>query len=180
MAELITVNLDGIGLVTDQQKVDAINKLVAEKATLSADLKTMNDAKTIAEAEAAVFKATIAARDKTITDLKAAQKDSSLIDEAIAEKEAAISGATKILGKAFDGKGKSAAQIKAEVVLLKIPNTAKDKSADYFAAAFDALASQAKPSDKLADAMRGGVQSPTGGAADKYKELNVNKKGALQ
>jgi uncharacterized protein len=168
-----TVLVDGIHLVGSDQMIAAINKLQGEKTAITADcvrLSTSNDANL---AKIAALEATIKTRDAKITELTTAAKDESFVEGAINARLAAIDGAVKITGKAFDGKGETTPAIKSSVVKSVLGDTAKDYTAEQIAVAFDTLLTTAKPKDKLADAVRGRA-AVDGKQINKYDALNVN------
>ena len=115
--QLRTVMVDGISIQVTDQGAQAIEKLNGEKAKLLADnLKLVGDHNTV-----------IVAKDEEIGSLKAqlkqAQDAASNIDALIADRMTLVDTASKVID-GFKPEGKSALDIKKEVVVAKLGDEA--------------------------------------------------------
>lgn len=127
-----------------------------------------------AETKVGEMTAQIAAKDGEIAGLNAKLKDAEVTPaklQQLAEQRAAVLGdAQKIIGQAFDGTGKTEAEIRRAAVAHKLGDAAKDMSDDAITGAFRALVPTVA-ADGLRDVIKDGVQTHGGTAvADKAFE----------
>jgi len=173
---MTTVTIDGATFeVADQKLADAIRASNEATSKMLADVRALlNDANT----SLADMKAKQEAADKAAAEAKAAQeaaekaKPSDADIAKMAADRAALIDTAKKIDPAFEPGDKSAADIRAAVVTAKMGDAAvKDRSADYVAAMFDALAATANDSgqdDPIRNAMKGGSRNANVSPRDAY------------
>lgn len=162
--------IDGLTIEVTDQGAEAVAKLQAQLADGKAAIDKA--AKDAAEVKTAHDKA-LADKDKEITDLKAKIPTVDQLEEMF-DRRAAVIDAAKKLAPDLDPKGKSLADVRKAVVAKRLGDGAvKDRSDDYIAAQFDALATLAKDGaadpDPVRDALKGGVTT-TANDADKARQ----------
>lgn len=169
MSNLRKVVVDGLTIETTDAGAEVIAKLNAQIADGKAAIdKAVKDA---AEVKTAHDKA-LADKDKEIADLKAKIPTVDQLEEMF-DRRAAVIDAAKKLAPDLDPKGKLLADVRKAVVAKRLGDGAvKDRSDDYIAAQFDALATLAKDGaadpDPVRDALKGGVTT-TANDADKAR-----------
>lgn len=151
--------VDGLEVETTDQGATAISKLLSTVADRDSTIAALNDD----HAKALAAKDTeIATKDAKIADLEGKQLKPEQIDALVADRTSLLSKAAKLVDK-FDGAGKSAEQIKREVVAAKCGDAAtKDKSEAYIDARFDALVDGLPASDQGNDQFRDALTNTSG------------------
>jgi len=170
------MTVDGITIpVTDQaaQVIEKLQKQIGDQSTALADAKKAIDTATDA------MKTLKDQHAKEIADLKAQIPTADQLEGLLDKRAGLIDAAKKIAPTLADSfKGKSAADVRKSVVASKFGDDAvKDKSADYIAAQFDALAAIAGNgggTDPVRDAIAGGITSKLGDA-DKARTEALEK-----
>lgn len=149
---LKTVTVDGLSIEVTDQGAQAIAKLQGQLTDAQAKLAKADDdhAKALAAKDADVAKL-----QAQVDDLKAKVLGDADIDARVQQRADLVATAQKIVGAAFDHKGKSDADIRKAVVVAKFGDAAvKDKAQAYIDARFDILAEDAaKTQDPIRDAM---------------------------
>lgn len=142
------ITLDG--LQVDLSDADAVAAAISKLQDKASTAETA-----LATAQTAHDKA-LAAKDKEIDDLKSKVVDQSKIDALADEKAAVVADAKAIAGaKLGDTKGKTVSEVR-RMALDAAGIVTTDKSDDYVEARFDGL-KDAKPSDPIRDALKGGL-----------------------
>ena len=160
---LRTVMLDGISIQTTDQGAQAIEKLQAQlQAAKDGHAAVITDLqKQIADKDTQ-----LGAKDGEIKKLQDAAIKPEQIDAMIADRAELVSK-VKALDANYDAKGKSASDIRRELVTAKMgAEKIKDKSDDYVSALFDALTSgltvgTQTQRDPVRDALAHSVSVPT-------------------
>ena len=162
---------------------DASGKITSQAgqiAALSSDHQKVVGAK---DAEAATLRAALDTANGEIAGLTAKLADTASIDALIAQREATIMGARRILGDSFDPKGKSDADIRREAVVKRLGDAqVAGKSDDYVAAAFDTLTVTAPKLDPVRGVLRDGIRTtvPTTDAAAAHAEMLARMRSGWQ
>jgi hypothetical protein len=153
-----TITFDGLPLEVTDAAEAAITKLQGQ-------VKDAVTAKDAAETALATAKSehdkALAAKDAEIDDLKAKVIDQAAIDRLADAKADVVAKAKAVCG---DKLGETAGKTVAEVRRMACDAAGidvADKSDDYIEARFDALTKDAKPADKLGDAIKDGVVAKT-------------------
>lgn len=170
------MTVDGITIpVTDQaaQVIEKLQKQIGDQSTALADAKKAIDTATDA------MKTLKDQHAKELADLKAQIPTADQLEGLLDKRSGLIDAAKKISPALADSfKGKSAADVRKAVVADKLGDAAvKDKSADYIAAQFDALATIAGNgggTDPVRDAIAGGITTKVGDA-DKARTEALEK-----
>lgn len=152
------ITVDGITIAVTDQGAQVIEKLQAQLA----DGKTALDKATKATADAAAEHAKqIAAKDKELADAKALIPTVDQLEDMQAKRAAMLDVAKKLVPD-LDCSKLPAADVRKAVVAKRLGDAAVvDKSADYIAAQFDALAALAKDGVADADPVRAALSSGT-------------------
>lgn len=132
--------------------VPAIQVLIDENKALSAELKDSKDLND-------KTKAMLDAADEKVKEMEDEDDDEDEKAKAIGDAAYELMGVlsdSALLVKDFDGKGKTLAQIKRDVVCDSMPDF-KDKSDAYIEARFDILVSDAKSKDAMADGFKSNI-----------------------
>jgi hypothetical protein len=159
------IMVDGLEVEVTDAGATAIAKLQKTIADMEykAKEKEEDDEKKMAAKEVEIAK-----KDAQIADLQGKVLDEAALDKLVADRADLISRA-----KALDAKvvtdGKSAAEIKKAVVVSRLGDTVKDKSAAYIDAAFDLLGDE--KADPLKGAIGATVQSKVSDRAALYSEF---------
>lgn len=151
--------VDGFEVETTDAGASAITKLLSTVADRDSAIAKLNDdhAKAIAAKDTE-----IATKDTKIADLEGKQLKPEQIDALVADRTSLLSKAAKLVDN-FDGKGKSADQIKREVVAAKCGDAAvKDKSEAYIEARFDGLIEGLSAADQGNDQFREALANTSG------------------
>lgn len=153
------VIIDGIAVeMTDTAEQIVTRTLKGVEAALT-DSKAQISAK---DAEIAVLKKAVEAKDGEIAGLKKIAEDAkptaAQLDAMATERADVIGKAKAVIGDAFNADGKSSDDIKREVVVAKMGDSAiKDKSADYVQAVYDTLTATTQTSTGSAGALAGAL-----------------------
>lgn len=161
------IQVDGLTIETTDQGAEAIAKLNGMLADKQAAVDAAKQA--LADATAAVAKL----KTDHATELEDLKKQIPTVDalESMLDKRNVLVDAAKKLVADLDCKGKSSAEIRKAVVAKKLGDEhVKDRSDDYIAAQFDALAALNKDApaasgDPIRDALKGGVTQQNDGRA---------------
>lgn len=154
--QLRTIMVDGLSVATTDAGAQAIEKLTRQLA----DATTRHDAAMAArDAEHATE---IAAKDAAIAKAEG-ERDAALakvlsdeaLDKRVADRAALIATA-KAIAPEVETKGLADAAIRKAVVVAKLGDAMSAKSDAYIDARFEILAEDAKPADKVADALSTG------------------------
>jgi uncharacterized protein len=146
-----TIMVDGISVTLEDKDAQIVEKqltkLVADLATAQAALAT---AQTTAQNDAAVHATALATvktestnKDAEIATIKAQLADAKLtpqkLDKLVSDRVATVQRAQKIIGDALVTEGKTDAEMRKQVVLAKLGDTAKDWNDDMINASFNTL-----------------------------------------
>lgn len=180
---LKTIVMDGISVeVTDTaaQVLDRYRQSMETKVkdltdSLAAETKKLQDAMS---ASATALKAATDAKDGEIATLKKQVADAALLTtpaaiDAMVKDRAALVGLAKKVLPAVVVDGKTAAEIRRQVVDAKLGAAATGKSDEYIAASFDTLAAQTPTVDSLGRAL-GSIQpqaTPATAAVQAYDKM---------
>lgn len=143
---MATVTVNGVTYEATEQLIQVINGLQAQVADLLAKSAAAPEEAqaAVAEATAQVEEATAQVAELTSQLEQATSPDA--LDAAVEERTAVMDAARKVIPN-FDGKGKSNAAIRAEVVKTKFPELKNTDNADFVRGRFEALA-EAAPATK--------------------------------
>lgn len=160
IVKMAKLKIGGVEIEIQDSAVPMVQQVVQEVDTLKGKVVTLTDA------EAALQGKLDAANEKIKTLESATLSDADVIK--IAEEMAALWANAKIVDKDFDCTGKSAVDVKAEIVVAKIGDTMKDKSEAYIAARFDVLVEDAKATNKdpLTASLKDGASVNTNASGD--------------
>lgn len=193
--QMKTIMVDGLPVQTDDAGETIVNRVVADKAkkieTLTADVDTLR--KQLADAETKL--ATAQAETKKVTETKDAELDvlkkqvadsavtPAKLDALVKDRAEVVAKAKAVLADKLIVDGKTVEEIKKQVVDAKMGDTAKNYSADAYAASFAALTADVKTdevTDGLADALNHQVRGVTNVSdADKaYDEMTKGLEAA--
>jgi len=146
-----TIMVDGISVTLEDKDAQIVEKqltkLTADLATAQAALATAQTAATndaAAHANAiATIKTESTNKDAEIATVKAQLADAKLtpqkLDKLVADRVATVQRAQKIIGDALVVEGKTDADMRKQVVLSKLGDTAKDWNDDMITASFNTL-----------------------------------------
>lgn len=171
----VSLTVDGISLSTDAMTAQVVSKSLKDLndklSSSTAQITTLSqqvaDAKTAHDAAIAKLttehKTAIDAKDAEITTLKKQLEDSKMtperIEQMVADRSVMLQKAKAILGDKLVADKKSDAEIRRQVVLAKLGDTAKDWSDDQIKISFDTLTVAVQVSPAVADA-RSAFQQP--------------------
>jgi cation transport regulator ChaB len=149
---LKTVTIDGLKCEMTEMSADIVAKHQASsQAALDAATKKAADesaAKDAALAKVAELEKAVAAKDAEAAALKVQLKDAEVtpekLDQMVKDRDAIVGKAKAIVGDKLAVDGKSTADIRRQVVDLKLGDTAKGWNDDKVQAAFDTLAGTTK------------------------------------
>ena len=166
------VIVDGLTINTNDQGAQAIEKLTRDLATARSTLEakdgelaglrtSQSGALQAKDGQIAALenahRTALEAKDGEIAALNAAQPDARAMDGLIAARAAVIDGAKRILGATFDAAGKTVEDIRRAAVMKRLGDSAREKSDEYVAAAFDTmLADGIGRVDPMREALRDG------------------------
>jgi hypothetical protein len=165
----VTVSDAAAIAISDLQRQN--QTLVADNLQLTADLNAARTGHTTAttarDAEIAGVRREVEAKDGEIAVLKQQLADAQMtpakLDAAVAARTAVLSAAKAVLGDAYNGAGKTEAQIRRDAVALRMGDAATTMSYAAIDGAFAALTAIAPASDPIRNAFTAGIQ--TGDAA---------------
>ena len=123
------------------------------------------------------LRATIEARDGEIAGLKAhAAADAAALDIRVAERAATLDAARRLIGADLDAEGQSLSVVRRTAVAKVLgPEAIRDRTDDYVAAAFDALAALRPPrADTLSRHLAAATPTPAGDAARQDRDAFLN------
>jgi hypothetical protein len=158
-------------------QVDAVGALLVGilNDRLDASKKTVEKHEGTIAAMTATHDAAIKKLEKDLADAKALAMDANKLDAAVAARTALIADATKILGKDYDFKGKTEAEIRKAAVVKDLGDAAtKDKSDAFFESAFDVCVAKAGDGGgggSQQDNLRGSFQQHQGDSAASRKAI---------
>ena len=168
-----TILVDGLMVEVTDAAEAAITKLLGQ-------ITGLTDSQTKDQAKIGELTAQIATKDGEIAGLNAKLKDAEVTPaklQQLADQRAVVLGdAQKIMGEAFDGAGKTEADIRRAAVTHKLGDAAKDMSDDAIAGAFKALVPTSDAhGDPVRDVIRDGISSKSDQATsqkayDGYRE----------
>lgn len=161
------ITVDGFTFDASEQAAQAIEKLMTKVADAESKYADASKALEAKDGELAAIKQTSDAKIAELT-AKVEAFDAS-IDARIEERQSVLSDAKRILGKDVDGKGKTTAAIRREVVGNAMADSGiADRSDEYVLASFDTLAKfGGNGGDAIADAARSALgDKAKGGPSD--------------
>ena len=171
-----TVMIDGVA-VKVADGVDALTKALADHEAVKAKLADAEAAQATADAN---WKDKVKQMEDEIARLKKENMGAEEMDAAVESRAALLADAAKV-APAFDTKGKSADEIRKGVVAAIAGDKAvADKSADYIAARFDALADGVNGAS-LDDPFAAPIKKGTDAASDAdtaYEKMLADMAGA--
>lgn len=154
--------VDGLEVETTDAGAAAIAKLQKTISDMSAEQKAKMEEE---DKKAAAKDAQLAAKDAEIATLQGKVLDQAAIDKLVADRATLVAKAVAI-APAVKAEGLSDAALRKAVVVAKRGADMADKSDAYIDAAFDLLAEDVKPTDPIADAIKGGGLQPVGDTRD--------------
>lgn len=162
--KMTDVELDGVTVQVADASVSYLKKFVsALQEKLASFAKKVEEDEEKAKEYAAkskkdqeTFDAATAAKDAQIAELTTKLKDAELtpakLDAAVKDRAGLIAKAKSLIGDALVSDGKTADEIRKQVVLAKMGDTAKEYTPEQFTVAFDAFGSQVKADGKGGEA----------------------------
>lgn len=144
-----TITVDGIKVTLEDQSAAIVEKALAGLDTARTELAT-------AQTEIATLKTDATTKDAEIATLKTQVADATSPEkmaEAVRELADATEKARAVIGDTLVTDGKSAAEIRKQVVDAKMGDTAKDWTEAQVSASFAALTVSTPATDRLADAL---------------------------
>ena len=147
-----TILVDGISLEMEDRDAQVVERRMATLQKDVADAQTaLATAKTQAQTDLATAQtatvnanATVATKDAEIATLKAQLVDAKLtpakLDEMVSERVKTVQKSKALIGDALVTDGKTDADMRKQVVLAKLGDTAKDWNEDMIRASFNTLA----------------------------------------
>jgi hypothetical protein len=146
------IMVDGIQVEADEKDISIIERRIASlEKEVSTAQSALGIAQTTAQTDAAKLAtelanitAVVATKDAELTTLKAnldaAKMTPQKLDQMVAARVATVQRAQKIIGDALVSEGKTDAEMRKQVVLAKLGETAKDWNDDMINASFNTLA----------------------------------------
>lgn len=146
------IMVDGIQVEADEKDISIIERRIASlekevstaQSALGIAQTTMQTDAAKAATELANITAVVATKDAELATLKAnldaAKMTPQKLDQMVAARVATVQRAQKIIGDALVSEGKTDAEMRKQVVLAKLGETAKDWNDDMINASFNTLA----------------------------------------
>jgi hypothetical protein len=144
-AKMAKLTVDGIGIEMDDRDAQVVERHIANltKEVATAKASAQNDIATV-KTEAANATALAQTKDAEIATLKQQLADSKMspdkLDKMVAERTKTVQKAKALIGDALQIDGKTDADMRKQVVLSKLGETAKDWNDDMISASFNTLA----------------------------------------
>jgi hypothetical protein len=182
-----TVNVDGVPVEMSDIAASVVLRRMKHLEEQATDLRTKLEAeqekgkkqKSTDEATIATHVTTIATKDAELVTVKKQLEDSKLtpakLDELVKDRALVAGKAKVVLGDKLVVDGKSVQEIRRQVVVVKLGDSAKGWSVDQVNASFVALTADVKPEQvtQAADAMaRTFSGKPTGGTGVNLENVN--------
>ncbi len=165
-----SVVVDGISILMSDQAAQAVGKLQSQLSDAQKSIETKDGE---IDALKASHAKEIEAKDAKIKELEAVATVEAL-DAAVAERTALLDQAKPFLADGYDPKGKSNGDIRVDALIgagVLTDETAKAKSAEYIAAAFDTMVSSGQRSDPIQRVVDSTpARSGDGSAYDKHRK----------
>lgn len=139
------LTVDGIAVELEERDLQVVERHITNLQKELATVKTtsQNDVATV-KTEVANVTATVATKDAEIATLKQQLADAQMspdkLDRMVAERTKTVQKAKALIGDALVIDGKTDADMRKQVVLSKLGETAKDWNDDMIAASFNTLA----------------------------------------
>jgi len=183
-----TIMVDGISVEMEERDLQVVERRISnlekEVATANAALATAQTTAQNDTAKAATdvanVKAEVQTKEAEIATLKTQLAEAKLtpqaLDKLVTDRVATVQRAKSIIGDALVVDGKTDADMRKQVVLAKLGDTAKDWNDDMIAASFNTLSvATADSGNGLKHVARVIMNNDTGGANDRdkaYAEYN--------